>query len=119
MPPCKKVPAQTLARYWESSPLETNDIPQPASLFNHPKRGEKFPPLYLLNEQHPLRPQGFVSSTKTSFKDYVVAIQKTSDFMKDWQEVGLKTETPVDDVSSNLDNGMFPMISSIINMMRV
>lgn len=98
-------------KYWISASLDTDEGSQTVSKFVHPKREADFPDLYLLQEPHPLRPEYFTPAnhprcTRPSFKDYVVTIHKTSEFMDCWQRVGSNTATPTDDVPSNQEDGM-------------
>lgn len=99
--------------YWEDAFLGTDAGSQAALRFNHPNREADFPSLYRLLEPHPLRRltpthAGDPEGRPRSFKDYVLTIRKTSDFMERWQEVGSRTATPTDDVSSNQVNGVCP-----------
>ncbi len=92
---------------WEEKSLETdNGGTQMAFLFVHVKRETDFPELYLLVGQHPLRPPHLTPPTSQPFKDYVLTVRKTSEFMESWHEVGSSTATPTDDVTSNLENGV-------------
>ncbi len=98
--------------FWEKHDLETDLGNQPARRFCHPRRGSGFPDLYLLQDPHPLRPANFTNDNHPTcsrpFRDYVVTIHKTSEFMKRWDKTGSKTATPSDDVSANLESGMSP-----------
>ena len=79
--------------------------------FVHPKRPAAFPPMYRLNEPHPLRPKGFTAknyprSKRDAFHDYVFLIKKEHGFMTGWQHAGQAQDTPCDDVETNQANGM-------------
>ena len=108
--------SHALNECWRISTLDTNEGSQAAFRFEHPKREAEFPNIYLLPEPHPLRPEYFTlahhpSCTRPAFKDYVLTIRKTSDFMESWKKVGAETATPADNVVWNERNGACPLPS--------
>ena len=102
---------------WTSAEIPSGqDVSTVASLFQHDKRDADFPLMYRLNDQHPLRPSGFTASNyptahRDRFYDYVVTMKKEDDFMKRWQELGEKQETPNDHITSNQQMGMLFSLS--------
>lgn len=114
MLPCRSDQACPALGHWKPAQLETANGFQQAQLFERPESDKGFPDVYLLQEQHQLRPEGFTATNyhrcgRHRFDDYVMAIRKDLNFMRLWDAAGKRTNTPSSDVFSNLENGMPPL----------